>query len=54
MEMFWFFWFPFRRAFDSTYDLDFRFSLDHKLSYDSDYNSVSNYVASENQPYKQK
>ena len=33
---------------DSAYDSDFRFSLGHKLSYDSDYDSDS--VASENQP----
>ena len=33
---------------DSAYDSDIRFSLGHKLSYDSDYDSDS--VASENQP----
>jgi len=37
-----------RRAYDSTYDSDFRFSLGHKRSYVSDYDSDS--VASENQP----
>ena len=44
METFWFFRLRFRRAYDSAYDSDFRFSLGHKLSYDSDT------VASENQP----
>ena len=48
METFWFFWLRFRRAYDSAYDSDydsdFRFSLGHKLSYDSDS------VANENQP----
>ena len=44
MEMFWFFRLRFRRAYDFAYDSDFRFSLGHKLSYDSDS------VASENQP----
>ena len=33
----------FRRAYDAAYGSDFRFSLDHKRSYDS--------VASENHPY---
>ena len=33
-----------------AYDSDFRFSLGHKLSYDSDYDSDSDSVASENQP----
>ena len=40
METFWFFWLRFRRAYDSAYDSDFLFPLDHKRSYDS--------VASEN------
>ena len=44
METFWFFRLRFRRAYDTAYDSDFRFSLGHKLSYDSDS------VASENQP----
>ena len=44
METFWFFRLRFRRAYDSAYDSDFRFSLGHKLSYDADT------VASENQP----
>ena len=34
----------------SLYDSDIRFSLGHKLSYDSDYDSDSDSVASENQP----
>ena len=46
METFWFFRFRFRRAYESAYDSDFRFSLGHKLSYDT----VSDSVASENQP----
>ena len=50
METFWFFRLRFRRAYDSTYDSDFRFSPGHKLSYDSDYDSDSDSVASENQP----
>ena len=49
METFWFFRPRFRRAYDSAYDSDFRFSLGQKLSYDSDYDSDS--VASENQPF---
>ena len=39
-----------RRLRSSENDSDFRFSLGHKLSYDSDYDSDS--VASENQPFK--
>ena len=50
METFWFFWFRFRRAYDSAYDFDFWFSLAHKLSYDSNYDYDFNSVASENQP----
>ena len=50
MEMFWFFWPRFRRAYDSAYDSDFLFSLVHKRSYDSAYDSHSDSVASENQP----
>ena len=46
METFWFFQIRFRRAYDS----DIRFSLGHKLSYDSDYDSDFDSVASENQP----
>ena len=46
METFWFFRLRFRRAYDSAYDSDIRFSLGHKLSCDSDSDSV----ASENQP----
>ena len=46
METFWFFQLRFRQAYDSAYDSDFRFSLGHKLSYDSDSHSV----AKENQP----
>ena len=45
METFWFFRLRFRRAYDSAYDSDFRFSLGHKLHYDFDYDSDS--VASE-------
>ena len=50
METFWFFRLRFRRADDSVNDSDFRFSLGHKLSYDSDYDSDYDSVASENQP----
>ena len=48
MDTFWLFklWFP--RAFDSTYNPDFWFSLDHKVSYNSNYDSDS--IASENKP----
>ena len=49
METFWFFRLRFRRAYDSAYDSDFRFSLGHKLSYDYDSDSDS-VAASENQP----
>ena len=48
METFWSFRLRFRRAYDSAYDSDIRFSLGHKLSYDSECDSDS--VASENQP----
>ena len=44
MEPFWFFRLRFRRAYDSAYDSDFRFSPGRKRSYNSDS------VASENQP----
>ena len=50
MEKFWFFWLWFRWAYDSAYNSDFQFSLGHKVSYDSHYDSDSNSVASENQP----
>ena len=56
METFWFFRLRFRRAYenikhyDSSYDSDFRFSLGHRPSYDSDCDSDSDTVASENQP----
>ena len=50
METFWSFWLRFRRVHDFAYDSDFWFSLGHKLSYDSDYKSDSDSVASENQP----
>ena len=46
MDIFLFFQLPFRLAYDSADDSDFRFSLDHKVSYGSDSDSV----ASENQP----
>ena len=39
METFWFFRLRFRRAYDTAYDSDFRFSRGHKPSYDSDYDS---------------
>ena len=45
MEMFWFFWLRFRRAYDSANDSDFLSSLGHKRTYDSAYDSDS--VASE-------
>ena len=41
MEMFWFFWLQFRRAYDSAYDSDFLFSLGYNHSYDSTYDSVA-------------
>ena len=47
METFWFFRLRFRRAYESANYFDFRFSLGHELFYDS----VSDYVASENQPW---
>ena len=50
METFSFFWLQFRRAYDSTYDSDFLFSLGHKHSYDFAYDSDSDSVTSENQP----
>ena len=50
METFWFFRLRFRRAYDSAYDSDFRFSLGRKFSYDSVYDSDYDSVASENQP----
>ena len=50
MEMFWFFQLWFCWAYDFAYDSDIRFSLGHKLSYNSDYDSDSDSVASENQP----
>ena len=48
METFWFFRLQFYQACDSTYDSDFQFSLGHKHSYDSNFDSDS--IASENQP----
>ena len=50
MGTFCFFRLQFRRADGSAYDSDFRFSLGHKRSYDSNYASDSDSVASENQP----
>ena len=41
MEMFWFFQLRFHWAYDSAYDSDFRLSLGHKVSYDSDSDSVA-------------
>ena len=49
METFWFFWLRFRR----TYDSDFWFSLGHKRSYDTAYDSDSDsdfIASSENKP----
>ena len=51
METFLFFPLRFRQAYDYAYDSDFRFSLGHKPYYDSDYDSDSDSVASENQPF---
>ena len=48
METFWFFWLQLRSAYDSVYASYFGFSLGHKRSYDSAYNSNSDSVASEN------
>jgi len=48
METFRLFQLQLRQAYDSTYDSDFQFSLGHKRSDISDYDSDS--VASENQP----
>ena len=45
MEIFWFFWLRFIRAYNSAYDSDFPFSQGRKHSYDSD--SYSDSVASE-------
>ena len=50
MKTFWFLRLRFRRAYDSAFDSDFRFSLGFKLSYDSDSDSV----ISENQPFNVK
>ena len=52
METFWFFLLRLCRAEDSTYDSEFWFSQGHMRSYDSTYDSVSEFlrlVASENQ-----
>ena len=46
METFWFFLLQFCHAYDS----DLWFSLGHKRSYDSAYDSNSDSFASENQP----
>ena len=45
METFWFFWLRLRCSYDSVYNSEFWFSLGHKRSYHSAYNSDS--VASE-------
>ena len=50
METFWFFWLRFRRAYDFAYVSDFLFSLGHKRSYDSAYDSNSDSIACENHP----
>ena len=46
METFWFFWFRFRRAYDSANDSEFWFLQGHKRPYDCAYDSDS--VAIEN------
>ena len=48
METLWFFWLQLRRAYDFVEASYFGFSLGHKRSYDSAYNSDSDSVASEN------
>ena len=50
MEMFWFFWLRFCRAYDSAYDSNFWFSLGHKRCYVCAYDSDSDSIASENYP----
>ena len=40
METFWFFQKWYCRAYDFAYESNFRFSLGHKLSYDSNLNSI--------------
>ena len=50
METLWFFRLRFRRAYDSTYDSDFWFTMSQALLYDSAYASDFDSVASENQP----
>ena len=50
METFWFFRHRFCRAYDAATTLIFLFSLGHKRSYESAYDSYSDSVASENQP----
>ena len=50
METFWFLRLRFCQASNSAYDSNFWFSLGLKLSYDTDYDSNSESVASENQP----
>ena len=52
METLWFFWLRFRCDYDSVYVSNFLFSLGHKCSYGSAYDSDSDSdsVASENQP----
>ena len=56
MEKFLFFRLRFRRAYDPAYNSDFWPSLGHKRSYDSAYesdsDSDSDFVASENQPLR--
>ena len=50
METFWFSHLRFRGAYDSAFDSDFRFLPGYKLSDDSNYDSNSDSIASENQP----
>ena len=52
METFWFLILRFRRAYDSACDSDVWFSLGHKRSYHSAYDSDSESVVSENQPLR--
>ena len=50
MKAFWISRLRFRQAYDFAHDSDFRFSLGRKLSYDLDYDSDCDSVASENHP----
>ena len=48
MEMFWFFRLRFCQAYDSAYDSEFWFSLGRKPSYNYNYDSDHNSIASDN------